>query len=190
MIDNQNYSSEDLLLRILSTFSAIEKTQADMLFSDRFKNSNGSWFFSRMVRQGKIFENPKGNAYYCATPRIKPSRRMAEAIWVLMEYVNLDELLQSQPSYEPFGIRFYYEGKEHLILCADPMPELMITKLNRMTDMTTMHIMIISDEEQAELLEQKSIIFPHLFVTLSRDESVPKISFFSFNSVSKEVTNV
>lgn len=187
MVINQD-PGELLILSLLSQFGAMRRRQGEEILTGLFGGEDAHWYLDRMVSRSIVYPS-KDAEFICANPRVKPSRKMADAIQVLMQYLKGDKLYQASFSNEPYGIYFYDEERNYLIICESTIPTQTLTRLNRLGDEDTIHILIVSDRKEAEELAQFRANIPHLFASVTQTPLSSPVEFIAFQAHAKEEIN-
>ncbi len=176
---------ELLILSLLSRFGAMRRTQGEEILTDLFSGEDAHWYLDRMVSRSIVYPSQDAE-FICANPRVKPSRKMADAIQVLVQYLKGDKLYQASFSNEPYGIYFYDEDRNYLIVCESTIPSQTLTRLNRLGDEETIHILVVSDRNEAEELAKLQARIPHLFACVQHALPSFPVEFYAYQALVKE----
>lgn len=186
MVINQD-PGEVLILSLLSHFGAMRRTQGEEILTDFFGGENAHWYLDRMISRSIVYPSQDAE-FICANPRVKPSRKMADAIQVLMQYLKGDKLYQASYSSEPYGICFYDEDRNYLIVCESTIPSQTLSRLNRLGDEDTIHIILVSDRREAEELANIQATIPHLFAAVNHKLPSSPVEYFAYQThVNEEI---
>ena len=163
---------ERYIIKWLSQYGALPKTQILRLLKDK-PASTTEKIIRNLIRESRISE--VGGYYLGLDEMCKPDQRMILAVWILLQFNEVDPLAH-YPAVYPAQIYFLkqnigyeivvlYEGEQHLTKLLQPQEELK-------------YILVLPHISMAQSLYIPNV--PHLFATIDYEgKEEPHVTFYS-----------
>lgn len=143
---DQLYSKEAAgLLRDISNYHCIRHEQLYRLYSNKEKSVLDN-LLGYLIRQGRIFHDPKTDIYY-DSPDFETDREMLAALWVLADFADRAEY--HSPDDFPTKIIFFADGEIYEVICVPPNKEALVEHaLSQAGESDGRRILIVEDTGQ------------------------------------------